>query len=684
MNGEILCFFLAIAMAGYFSIFSFDIRILLVMYAILEAIVMKIYKIHLLIFFLVAIFPASVLLLQQSEDLMIVQTDKKIIIDGILDEWSTVKETPVNLFPDGKKLDPSPDLIVTARFTYDSKNFYAAIKAIDDHFEFPNRSWRYGDGLYLTFIDPYEGNESDRFCSFGFSLQDKKKTKVLVNRDGEYFPETSIKDIQLNINADKQKKSIVYEIAIPWEYIIPFKPFIHDKWGINLIYVDRDQDKRKILQLYPDLNYDTEFSRKRKGAIFNFINHIPKNREFQASMNASHFYQDDEKIVTLAVNSPSGDSGWKMIYEISSAFGNISSEKDISMKKGMNLISLSLKNDIKESSLYDLSLGIIDDKGSLKYTSDMQYFLLNRQEFENKNSKLTEVKKEELFSKDMIFRESLPALEIRLEWIKEFMEEAPPFADIRYLNQWHQEASTLLENINEGKPALFLPGRISRLAHRSKIDGTLQPYSVFIPENYDKETPFPLFVTLHGSGVDEQRPMYYMTRMVNYMSIKRNLKRNFIVLAPKARGLSDWYLGDSGKDVIECIDHVKKLYNIDEKNIILDGFSMGGYGAWRLGLLYPDLFKAVIIRSGGISPSASLKGENIIDLLDKGKGLNLFIVHGDKDNAVPVENARKAVQRSKELGIKHIYIEVKGAAHGGYDKWDEIFRWLKTIIGQKR
>jgi len=131
---------------------------------------MKIYKIHLLIFFLVAIFPASVLLLQQSEDLMIVQTDKKIIIDGILDEWSTVKETPVNLFPDGKKLDPSPDLIVTARFTYDSKNFYAAIKAIDDHFEFPNRSWRYGDGLYLTFIDPYEGDESDRFCSFGFSL----------------------------------------------------------------------------------------------------------------------------------------------------------------------------------------------------------------------------------------------------------------------------------------------------------------------------------------------------------------------------------------------------------------------------------------------------------------------------------------------------------------------------------
>jgi len=60
--------------------------------------------------------------------------------------------------------------------------------------------------------------------------------------------------------------------------------------------------------------------------------------------------------------------------------------------------------------------------------------------------------------------------------------------------------------------------------------------------------------------------------------------------------------------------------------------------------------------------------------------LNVFVVHGDKDNAVPVENARKAVEKLKELGIKHRYVEVKGAAHGGYEKWDEIFDWLMTIL----
>lgn len=644
---------------------------------------MRIFNITLIVSFLIIISLASGLEQQQPEELKILQTDQEISIDGILDEWNDVEGIAVHLSPEGKEVESSSDIAVKAKFTYDAANFYAAVEATDDFFEFPNRSWRYGDGFYLTFLDPYKGDESDRFYTFGFSLEGEEKAKLLVNRDGEYFPSTSIKDLKLEVQTDAQKNAIVYEIAIPWECVIPFKPFIYDKWGINLIYVDRDQGERKILQLYPDKNYDTELSNKRKGALFSFINHSPTKHEFQASMSASHYFDDDEKTITLAINSPSETTGWKIRSEISSAFGNIASLKDLVLTKGMNRLDLNLENKFTDSGLYDFSMVVIDDKKSLKFTTNMQYFLLNRKEFEDNYSKITEIKKGELYSKDMIFRESLPTLEKRLEWIKQFMETAHPFADIQYLNQWYRDSSQLFDNINQEKPALFMPGNIARLVHRSEIDGTLQPYSLFVPEDYDEKTPLPLFVTLHGSGVDEQKFMHFMARTVNYMSFKTKLKKNFIVLAPQARGLSDWYLGDSGKDVIECINHVKKLYSIDEKNIVLDGFSMGGYGAWRIGLLYSDLFKVLIIRSGQISPPEDLEGENILDLLEKGKRLKIFIVHGEKDNAVPVENARKAVQKLKELGIKHIYIEVKEAAHTGYNKWNDIFKWLKNILGPR-
>lgn len=617
---------------------------------------------------------------QQQQELRIFQTDSAIVIDGALDDWASVKEFPVNFKIEEGKVVPASESVVTAKFTYDAKYFYAAIKAADDTFEFPSRAWRYGDGLYLTFLDPSEGNTSNRFYSFGFSIQGKETEAVLVNRDGEYFPETSLREIQVKIIPDAQQKAITYEIAIPFAYIVPFKPFFRNQWGINIIYVDREQGQRKIFELYPDLNYDTELTDKRAGAIFTFVNHAPQTHEFQSTLNGSHFFHDEERAVTCAINSPSENTGWKIRIYRSSAFGNIPFEQDISLQKGMNDFHISLENEPASSSLYVLSVGVSDERGDLKYREDSQYFVLDRDEFGKLNAKAEELKKGELYTKDPIFRESLPTFEIRLEWIKEFMKEAQPFADISYLKLWHDETNTLLKNIEEGKPALFLPGQIARLAHRSAIDNTLQPYSVYIPDDYDPKKPCPLFVTLHGSGVDERSTILTMTKTVAMMSRAANLERNFIIIAPRAQGLSDWYLGNSGKDVLESIDHIKKLYSVDEKNIVLDGFSMGGYGAWRLALLNPDMFKAVIIRSGATAPPDFLKGENILDLLDTAKPLNFCIVHGDMDDAVSVENARNAVKRLKELGVKHIYIEVRGAAHGNYDRWKEIFQWLRRTL----
>ncbi len=616
--------------------------------------------------------------LKQETKPQILQIDKQIKIDGNLDDWNGIEEFAINFTPNGNKIEQTSDISVSARFTFDQENFYAAVRALDDRFEFPDRSWRYGDGLVLTFVDPYMGNESERFCSFGFSLEDKKESRLFINRDGEFFPRMSIKDVEIKIIADKTQKAIIYEIAIPWKYVIPFKPFIHDKWGINLIYVDRDGDQRKILQLYPDRNYDTEHTNKRQGAIFDFINHTPSEHEFQTALNASHFYDDKERILTCAINSPTESSGWTLRYFLTSASVNISRKKEITLKKGMNLFTFDIERGDHPTSLYTLSVGIVDDKNSLKYTQDWSYFLINKEEFSNLILKIDGIKKGEHYSKDLVFRESLPALEIRLEWIKKFMDEAPPFRDIAFLKDWYEEMETLLKNVEEGKPALFPFGTIGRLAHRSNIDQTLQPYSVAIPPDYSPKVSYPLFVTLHGSGVDERNLIIGMARVL-YMQTSKRRWANFIILAPKARGLSDWYLGHSGKDVIECIEHIKKLYNIDEKKIILDGFSMGGYGAWRLSAIYPEVFRAVIIRSGAIHPP-SIKEENILDFLDKKLDTEYFIVHGAKDNAVPVENARKGVEKLKELGISHRYLELKNAAHGNYDKWDDIFEWLRNVM----
>ena len=606
----------------------------------------------------------------------IYQAEKTIVIDGSLSEWETVPRIPINNSLSGGTIEPDQDISVNVRFTFDSEYFYTAVEVKDDMLEFKNRSWRYGDGLLLTFIDPYQGAQSERFYSFGISKEGNKNILLLVNKDGEYFPRVRMDDFELDIKIDQTQRTLVYELRMSLDYLYPFKPFIHQKWGVNLTYADSDGSGRKILQLYSDANYDTERSNLRKGAIFEFVSRIPSDKtEFQVLLDATHYYNDSQREITYALNSPEKTIGWTLKYIQSHASSKKSDEKKIDLQRGLNISKLFIPGGQDLSGLYYLSLGILDDQSRLVHTEDKQYYLLNKEEMNGFRAKIDEVKESEKYSEDEIFRESLPSLEIRLKWMADYMEDAQPHAFIQELYSWYQDFKFLLKNVEENKPALFPLGRIARLAHRSNIDGTLQPYSVYVPESYDEKNPLPLVITLHGSGVDEQDTILTVAQ-----KIVGEGRMNVIVLAPKARGLSDWYVGNSGEDVSECLTHLKKLYRIDEVKTFLDGFSMGGYGAWRLAVMNPDLFRAVIIRSGAIQPPPGIKGENILDLYTSKKNLNVLMIHGEKDEAVPVENARKMAARLKELGENYRYIEVKDAGHSDYDKWSEIFRWLKDLI----
>jgi hypothetical protein len=51
-------------------------------------------------------------------------------------------------------------------------------------------------------------------------------------------------------------------------------------------------------------------------------------------------------------------------------------------------------------------------------------------------------------------------------------------------------------------------------------------------------------------------------------------------------------------DVFEVVEAAKRSYAIDENRIVLRGFSMGGAGAWHLGLHYPDRWAAIEAGAG--------------------------------------------------------------------------------------
>jgi len=125
-------------------------------------------------------------------------------------------------------------------------------------------------------------------------------------------------------------------------------------------------------------------------------------------------------------------------------------------------------------------------------------------------------------------------------------------------------------------------GRLVR-AYRSTIDGSLQPYGLIIPASYSGQ-PIRLDIWMHGTN-----------RVLNEVAFISQHETAEPVPADQAYIQIDVY-GRSNvsyrwageTDVFEAIKSVEERYNIDPKRIALRGFSMGGAGAWHLGLHHPD------------------------------------------------------------------------------------------------
>jgi hypothetical protein len=173
---------------------------------------------------------------QQQDGLKILQAESPFTIDGDLADWASIAEFPVQLTVEDKVLPASADLTVMARFSFDSKYFYAALRVIDDRIEFPDMRRREGDGCYLAFISPGAAASSDGSVIFGFSRFGDEAI-ALIDRPGEEGLSPA-RDVQFQLKWNESLSTVSYELAIPWSYIPYFRPFFQQKFGINLSYDD--------------------------------------------------------------------------------------------------------------------------------------------------------------------------------------------------------------------------------------------------------------------------------------------------------------------------------------------------------------------------------------------------------------------------------------------------------------
>jgi pimeloyl-ACP methyl ester carboxylesterase len=120
----------------------------------------------------------------------------------------------------------------------------------------------------------------------------------------------------------------------------------------------------------------------------------------------------------------------------------------------------------------------------------------------------------------------------------------------------------------------------------SKIDGSVQPYGLVIPENFQPKgaDKWRLDVWFHGRGENLSELNFLRDRSTNAGTFT---PADTIVLHPYGRYCNAFkFAGEV--DVLEGIDSVRSRYRIEDDRISVRGFSMGGAAAWHFGVHYPE------------------------------------------------------------------------------------------------
>lgn len=199
------------------------------------------------------------------------------------------------------------------------------------------------------------------------------------------------------------------------------------------------------------------------------------------------------------------------------------------------------------------------------------------------------------------------------------------------------------------------------------VDGRSMRYGLYVPSAYDPTRPYPLILCLHGAGFDGDA---YLDRW------RPRLGEDYVLACPTMEE-ADWWTRGGEALVLAVLSEVTRTYHVDPDRIYLTGMSNGGIGTFLIGLNHPDRFAALVPMAGAF-PAA------LFPLLDNAKNTPLYIIHGSKDQVMPVQYSRDVASYLKRNGYPVTYREhdrVHPMAGGHYfpkEELPDLLTWLKN------
>ncbi|RYG32348.1 phospholipase [bacterium] len=189
-----------------------------------------------------------------------------------------------------------------------------------------------------------------------------------------------------------------------------------------------------------------------------------------------------------------------------------------------------------------------------------------------------------------------------------------------------------------------------------------------LPEGYETRNDWPLLIALHGVG-ERGDDLGLLQAHGIVRSLAEGKRPPMVIVAPQCPDGERW----DPEIVLGLVENACERYSVDPSRVFLTGLSMGGEGVWAAAMRAPTRFRALSVFCGrgvALGNAWALRETPI------------WVVHGDADLAVPVEESRRMVAAMEKVGGKVRYDELPGADHfiwQPYYDGDELYEWLLSV-----
>jgi len=188
---------------------------------------------------------------------------------------------------------------------------------------------------------------------------------------------------------------------------------------------------------------------------------------------------------------------------------------------------------------------------------------------------------------------------------------------------------------------------------------TGRAFWLYVPSTYNEARPTPLIVSCHGT------PPYDVASH-HIREWKMLGEQNGCIVAAPELIATDGLIGDGPivgmlsdeRYILSLVSLLSYRYNIDRANVMITGFSGGGFPTYWVGLRHPEVFSVVAARNCNFS-EGNLHGW----YPSKAIQTPVMVYYGENDPATISSQSRAAIQYLRSRGFNVETAVIPGAGH---------------------